>query len=63
MASSTVNAQQVLVTTLVGVDETVTAELRDGRTISIPLFWSPRLRNGIKMECEAWRLIGGTVWT
>lgn len=58
MASSTVNAQQVVVTTLVVSDEILTADLSDGRTISVPLSWYPRLCHGTEKEREDWRLIG-----
>ena len=40
-------------------DDTLTAELSDGRTISIPLGWYPRLLHGTAAERSNWRLIGG----
>ena len=40
-------------------DDTLTAELSDGRTISVPLTWYPRLVNGTVAERYNWRLIGG----
>ena len=39
-------------------DDTLTAELSDGRTISVPLFWYPRLTNATPEERNNWRLIG-----
>ena len=33
--------------------------LRDGREISVPLSWYPRLAHGEPKEHENWRLIGG----
>jgi Protein of unknown function (DUF2442) len=33
-------------------------ELADGRTVSIPLDWYPRLLNGSKAERCNWRLLG-----
>ncbi|HWM90279.1 MAG TPA: DUF2442 domain-containing protein [Thermoanaerobaculia bacterium] len=39
-------------------DETLTAELRDGRVISVPLAWYPRLVHGSPEERGNWRLIG-----
>lgn len=34
-------------------------DLSDGRTVSVPLAWYPRLLNGTPQERENWRLIGG----
>jgi hypothetical protein len=45
--------QDVLVT-----DEALTVDLRDGRTISVPLAWYPRLWHGTQEERSQWRLIG-----
>jgi hypothetical protein len=39
-------------------DDTLTLELSDGRTISAPLGWFPRLRHGTVEERSRWRLIG-----
>lgn len=40
-------------------DDTLTAELSDGRTISVPLAWYPRLAHGTAKERSKWRFIGG----
>ena len=47
-------AEEVTVT-----DDTLTAELADGRTISVPLAWYPRLVHATQQERDNWRLIGG----
>ena len=39
-------------------DDTLTVELSDGRTISVPLEWYPRLVHGTKEERSNWRIIG-----
>ncbi len=39
-------------------DHSVVVELRDGRTISAPLGWFPRLLHGSIAERANWRLIG-----
>src|SRR5689334_20559094 len=39
-------------------DESLTAHLSDGRTISAPLVWFPRLVHGTAAERSDWRLIG-----
>ncbi len=39
-------------------DDTLSVELSDGRTISAPLAWFPRLLHATKEERGRWRLIG-----
>lgn len=39
-------------------DDTVTVDLKDGRTISVPTAWYPRLLHGSAPERRNWRLIG-----
>ena len=39
-------------------DDTLTVELADGRTISLPLAWYPRLAHATRQERDNWRLIG-----
>jgi len=41
--------------------DAITAELSDGRSISAPLAWCPRLLHGTPEERSNWRLIGGGV--
>lgn len=43
---------------IVITDATLAVELSDGRSISIPLAWYPRLLNGSPKERQNWRLIG-----
>jgi len=40
-------------------DDTLSVELADGRTISVPIAWYPRLAHGTPAERTNWRLIGG----
>ena len=40
------------------VEDTLTVDLVDGRTLSVPLGWYPRLLHGTAEECNNWRLIG-----
>ena len=46
-------AQQVTVT-----DDTLVVDLVDGRSVSVPLPWYPRLAHGAPAERANWRLIG-----
>ena len=39
-------------------EDTLTVDLSDGRTISVPLSWFPRLVHATKEEKNNWRLIG-----
>lgn len=39
-------------------DEVLSVELFDGRTVSAPLAWYPRLLHGTPAERQAWRLVG-----
>ena len=47
------NAEDVTVT-----EDALTAELSDGRTISVPLAWYPRLIHATQEERGKWELIG-----
>ena len=45
--------------------DTLTVELTDGRTLSVPLAWYPRLQHATAAELSHWRLIGdgeGIAW-
>ena len=39
-------------------DNALSVELSDGRSVSVPPAWFPRLLHGTKVERERWRLIG-----
>ncbi len=39
-------------------DDTLTIDLEDGRTVSVPIAWYPRLMFATKKERENWRIIG-----
>ncbi|MCY3952881.1 MAG: DUF2442 domain-containing protein [bacterium] len=39
-------------------DDSLAAELSDGRTISVPLDWYPRLVHATAQERDNWHLIG-----
>ena len=38
-------------------DERLTVELDDGRTITVPILWYPRLAHGTRKERNHWELI------
>ena len=39
-------------------DDSLSVDLSDGRTISVPLAWYPRLMHGTHAERNNWRFIG-----
>jgi len=47
------NAENISVT-----DDTLSVDLSDGRTISVPILWYPRLAHAKPTERNNWRLIG-----
>jgi len=39
-------------------DDTLAVDLADGRTISVPLLWYPRLVHATEQERNNWRFVG-----
>jgi len=58
MSSSAIELNIPLATKVVVTDDTLTVDLSDGRTISVPLAWYPRLVHANPEERSDWRLIG-----
>ncbi len=58
MRISTAEAEVPVVESVTVTEDTLTVDLSDGRTISVPLAWYPRLLHGSKKERGNWRLIG-----
>ena len=58
MSSSVVQIDRARAHQVTVTDESLIVELTDGRTISAPLAWYPRLLHGNASECGNWRLIG-----
>ncbi len=61
MSVSTLEVSVPEAETITVSEDTLTAELSDGRTISVPLDWYPRLTHATPQERDNWRLIGGGV--
>lgn len=59
MSSSTVDVQSATAINIVLDDATVSFELADGRIVSAPIAWYPRLLHGTPAERNDWRLIAG----
>ena len=40
-------------------EDSLTVDLADGRTVSVPIGWYPRLVHGTAKERNNWQLVGG----
>ena len=58
MSSSAIDEPSVPVQDVRVTSKMLEVVLRDGRTLSVPLEWYPRLAHGSPAECQRWRLIG-----
>ena len=58
MNTFTIEIQVVPARNVFITEDTLTVDLEDGRTISVPLEWYPRLMHGTSEERMNWRLIG-----
>jgi len=58
MAKLEVELEEVLARSLSVQNDSLAVELADGRTISAPLAWFPRLAHATSAERANWRLIG-----
>ena len=59
MSTSGVELRDALAQSVRLSDDSLVADLADGRTITVPLAWFPRLAHGTATERANWRLIGG----
>ncbi len=59
MNTSTFEYGSVLAQKVEVTPDSLTVQLSDGRTISAPLVWYPRLLEGTREEHGNWELIGG----
>jgi len=58
MNISTVEARPAYASSVTLSDDTLAVELSDGRSISVPIAWYPRLMHGSAGERAHWRFIG-----
>ncbi|MGI8425963.1 MAG: DUF2442 domain-containing protein [Actinomycetota bacterium] len=59
MSSSPAELRSALAIGVRLTDEHLVVNLTDGRTLTIPLSWFPRLVEGTSSERSTWRLVGG----
>ena len=58
MSISTIDTGIPLALHVTVTQDTLTVDLNDGRTLSAPLAWYPRLLNSASAERKKWRFIG-----
>lgn len=58
MSSSPPEVREALAESVTVTDDALVVELVDGRTVSVPLAWYPRLLHGSPKERATWRLVG-----
>ena len=58
MSSLAIEIRTTTIQNVIVTDDTLMVDLVDGRTISAPLAWYPRLLHGQPEERNHWRLIG-----
>ena len=57
MTTSATETTTPLATGVAVTDDTLTVDLSDGRTVSVPLAWYPRLLHATSEERHHWKLI------
>jgi hypothetical protein len=57
MSTSGAELKEALAQSASVSDDALVADLADGRTITVPLAWFPRLAHGTPAERANWRLI------
>jgi hypothetical protein len=57
MDSSAVQSQTAVAKQVTVTNDTLAVELSDGRTISVPVGWYPRLAHATMKERNTWRLV------
>jgi Protein of unknown function (DUF2442) len=58
MNSSSLTTEAAMATSVRVTDDMLVVELRDGRSVSAPLAWFPRLAEGRPGELRKWEIIG-----
>ncbi len=58
MHTSTIEIEVPMAESVIFSDNTLSVDLSDGRTISAPLAWFPRLTCATAAERSNWRLVG-----
>ncbi len=59
MSTSGIEVRAATAKSVAVTPDALTVALADGRTLSVPLAWFPRLNHGSETERSHWALIGG----
>jgi len=58
MSTLVVEAESIVARSVSVTDDCIVVELSDGRALTVPLVWFPRLQHGTPDERRNWRRIG-----
>ncbi len=58
MSTSGVDSLNARATDVTFADDALVVRLRDGRVVSVPLSWFPRLDNATSAERDVWQILG-----
>lgn len=58
MTTLALDMKSAIATNVVVTDDSLIVDLEDGRTISVPIVWYPRLLHASSEERNNWRFIG-----
>jgi uncharacterized protein DUF2442 len=58
MSISGIELREAVAQSLSVTEDALVVDLTDGRTITVPIAWFPRLAHGTEQERVNWRLIG-----
>lgn len=58
MTTSPIETRAALAQNVTITEDTLVVDLVDGRSLSVPVAWYPRLAHGTAAERRSWRLIG-----
>ena len=61
MSFSAIEVKEAIAQSVSLTSQALIVDLNDGRTITVPRGWFPRLGHGTQDECANWRLIGNGV--
>ncbi|MBI2527988.1 MAG: DUF2442 domain-containing protein [Candidatus Rokubacteria bacterium] len=59
MTTSTTETLPARARTVAVTEDALTVDLADGRTVTVPIGWYPRLLHGTRRQRSHWRLVGG----
>lgn len=58
MSTFVIDADSLRARSIAVTDDSLVVDLTDGRTLSVPIAWFPRLQHATEAERDNWRLMG-----